>query len=372
MALIPQSERASFVKMQRAQKRTLQLNRLLMSLSTALWIAMSAGAQAQPCEHEFYRPSYKTRGSYCTVGQYVGDQYAAGRKVKCEDVEVDHLISLFYAYSQGICGDTLKRLANDPRNLRFTHRQTNRAKGSKSPEEFALSLTAPMSEQVKYDADALRAEYGLKPIANLSGSQRANLLVEELEANKRQIGELTVVSPDVRARVVHYKDKQLPLSAAVAEHTTTTRRRLVGSARRNFAAMPAEALPWFGVSVILAATAWEVYDLCEALKDNHELAVAFNPDLKMTEDIAQVCATKVPTREELVDQMASAPSGIWERAKETYSNIEVSAPSMADLGAYIVAAKTTAHKLNEQAQSKSQSLWQRANEKFQGDSGEEK
>ena len=176
----------------------------------------------------------------------------------------------------------------------------------------------------------------------------------------------------MRARVVHYKDKQLPLSAAVAEHTTSVRRRLVGSAQRNFAAMPAEALPWFGVSVILAATAWEVFDLCEALKDNHELAVAFNPGLKMTDDIAQVCATKVPTHEELFDQMASAPSGIWERAKETYSNMEVSAPSIVDLGTYVAAAKTTAIKLSEEAQNESKSLWQKANEKLQNDSVKKK
>lgn len=197
-----------------------------------------------------------------------------------------------------------------------------------------------------------------------------SLLFDELEANKRQIGELAAVSPEVRARVVRYKERLMSVLDAVDEHTTAFRRRLVASAQRNFGALPAEALPWFGESVILAATAWEIHDLCEALKANHELAVAFNPDLNLTEDVTQVCATRVPTREELFEQMVAASGDIWVVAKETYSDIEASAPTMSDLGEYLATAKKAAVELSEETKSGSKSLWGKARKKLRNDTEE--
>lgn len=351
-------------------KGTVEMNRSSLVLSLGIGIVATIEANAQQCDHDFSRPYYKTRGSYCTVGQLVDDQYAVGRKVKCEDVEVDHLVSLYYAYKQGICGDDLRRLANDPRNLRFTHRGTNRSKGSKSPEEFASSLPDVVATRVMSDADVLRSEYGLGPISDLSDAQRTGLLVEELEANKSQIRLLAAVNPGVRAKVVRYKDRQMPLADAVDEHTTAVRRRLVTSAQRNFGAMPAEALPWFGMSVILAATAWEVFDLCEALKDNHELAVAFNPGLKLSKDVTQVCATHLPSREELFEQIVAAPGDVWTVAQETYSDIEATAPTMSDLGGYLATAKTATAEFTAQTKSGSKSLWEKARQKLRSDNDE--
>jgi hypothetical protein len=308
----------------------------LLALLLLIPIAHTTPAQAQQtsCDHPFSRPYYKTRGEYCSIGQLVDDQYSLGQKVKCEDVEVDHLVSLFYAYTQGVCGDDLKRLANDPRNLRFTHRQTNRAKASKSPEEFADTLPPKLAENVLSDADGLRSEYGFRPISNLSRERRLALLSTELDANRRQIGELA----DVNNRIVRYKGKAMPIKAAVNEHTTGVSHRLALSAYRNFGSMPAEALPYFGVSVILAATAWEVYDLCEALKDNYELAVAFNPDLAMTEEVRKVCAIKVPSQEELMEQVLSKPGQIWESANESYQGIDISLPSWSEIREYMLAS----------------------------------
>ncbi|MSU91720.1 hypothetical protein GE300_19255 [Rhodobacteraceae bacterium 2CG4] len=321
---------------------------------------IQAQQQAQQCDHEFSRPSYKNRGSYCAVGQLVEDQYTIGKKIKCEDIEVDHLISLYYAYSQGICGDDLKRLANDPRNLRFTHRKTNRAKGAKSPEEFASTLPSQLAETVALDANGLRSEYKLKPISHLTNDQRNSLLVEELEDNKREISRLGSVSPEVRARMVRYKGEQMPLSDAVNEHTTAVRRRLVASAQRNFGAMPAEALPWFGISVVLAATAWEMADLCEALKDNYDLAIAFNPDLQRAQDVDQICAIEIPKKEELFEQMAAAPADIWDTAKKTYKNIDAAAPSVSDAAEYMTTVSSSIGTWMKQAGINVENFWEKA------------
>lgn len=114
------------------------------------------------CDGEFTRPAYKSRGYYCSPGQMVRDAYDPSKEVVCEEMEVDHLISLRQAWESGICGDDLKRLANDPRNLKFTHWRTNRLKGYLQPEVFAKTRSLQVAEMVIRDAEAVRQAYPIK------------------------------------------------------------------------------------------------------------------------------------------------------------------------------------------------------------------
>jgi len=119
-------------------------------------------AVAAVCEGEFTRPAYKTRSYYCAPGQMVRDAYDHGREIPCEEMEVDHLISLRQAWDSGVCEEELKRLANDSRNLRFTHWRTNRAKGYLTPEEFAKRLPPQVSAAIMQDAEAVMRDYRVK------------------------------------------------------------------------------------------------------------------------------------------------------------------------------------------------------------------
>lgn len=92
----------------------------------------------------------------------VQDAYDLGKEIPCEEMEVDHLISLRHAWDSGVCGDDLKRLANDPRNLKFTHWRTNRAKGYLQPEVFARGRSPEVSEMVMRDAEAVMKAYRIK------------------------------------------------------------------------------------------------------------------------------------------------------------------------------------------------------------------
>ena len=96
-------------------------------------------------------------------GQLIPDSYNFDKPILCEDMEVDHLIALKLAWESDICGTESKRLANDPRNLRFTAWQTNRAKGMKSAEKFAETLPDTMADRVRRDAEAMRSEYRVLP-----------------------------------------------------------------------------------------------------------------------------------------------------------------------------------------------------------------
>jgi len=122
----------------------------------------SSLALAQICDEPFSRPSYKSRGQYCQLGERVLDAYAINSFILCEEMEVDHLISLRQAWESGVCGKELVRLANDPRNLKFTHWRTNRTKGQKTPELFTQTLPTNIGRVVLKDADDLMLEYKIK------------------------------------------------------------------------------------------------------------------------------------------------------------------------------------------------------------------
>jgi hypothetical protein len=87
------------------------------------------GVAAKECPLGFKRPAYKTRSAYCSTGEIVKDAYNFNKKILCEQMEVDHLIPLKLAHCAGLSDEQLKRLANDPKNLRFTLWKTNRSKG---------------------------------------------------------------------------------------------------------------------------------------------------------------------------------------------------------------------------------------------------
>ena len=127
-----------------------------------LALAGFSNSLAAPCVGTYERPAYTSRGHFCFVGQMIEDAYDPGRRIPCEEAEVDHLISLRQAWDSGVCGSNLQRLANDPKNLRLTYWKTNRAKGYLPPDEFARNLPAPVAKKVLQDASALMRDYGIK------------------------------------------------------------------------------------------------------------------------------------------------------------------------------------------------------------------
>jgi len=131
----------------------------ILYLLFGVLLVATTNASAQICPEPFARPSYPTRQAFCRAGQLVEDAYLPGSFIRCEEVEVDHLISLRQAWESGVCGDDLKRLARDPRNLRLTYWRTNRQKGYLAPEEFVIRLPNDVAASVLRDARQLSREY---------------------------------------------------------------------------------------------------------------------------------------------------------------------------------------------------------------------
>jgi hypothetical protein len=138
----------------------------------------------------------------------------------------------------------------------------------------------------------------------------AKLAVERITQRtlKSQIRDLT-------AGLVPFGGKKVALRTAVEATADKIGKRSVKSATRNVSSMPGEAIPWLGTAVIAGVTALELYDLCETMKDMTELKRAFDPTLTTNADELEVCAIKVPPKEEIIEAVKNSPEMAWKQAK---------------------------------------------------------
>ena len=116
----------------------------------------------------FKRPIHPQRRHFCTPysGEKIIDLYD-GKKILCELMEVDHCVSLSWARKNGVCGDDLKKLANDPRNLIPTFWLTNRKKGALGIHEFANKLDPKIAKKVLNRCEPVLKDYSIATKTNL-------------------------------------------------------------------------------------------------------------------------------------------------------------------------------------------------------------
>jgi hypothetical protein len=149
-----------------------------------------------------------------------------------------------------------------------------------------------------------------KALKSELAERSAKLAVERITQRtlKSQIRDLT-------AGLVPFGGKKVALRTAVEATADKIGKRSVKSATRNVSSMPGEAIPWLGTAVIAGVTALELYDLCETMKDMTELKRAFDPTLTTNADELEVCAIKVPPKEEIIEAVKNSPEMAWKQAK---------------------------------------------------------
>jgi hypothetical protein len=121
---------------------------------------------------------------------------------------------------------------------------------------------------------------------NALGTQYSNL--------SRQHGDLRKAKLDYEARVRNATQK---LSGNLST-------RLANSAARQVTSTPGKAIPFIGIGFVAAFTALDVYDACEMLKALNEMNVALGTSAD-TNSSDKVCGLKVPTRDEVHNQLSS-------------------------------------------------------------------
>lgn len=114
-----------------------------------------------------------------------------------------------------------------------------------------------------------------------------------------------------------------PLTPALRRQVSDAVDRIVARSVRvqaaNLGSMAGEALPFLGVAVIAAATAYEVKSTCETVQDLQALERAFNPDRVI--DDREVCGLQVPTAAELWATVRDGPGLAWSGARDFFTEL---------------------------------------------------
>jgi len=118
-------------------------------------------------------------------------------------------------------------------------------------------------------------------------------------------GELDKQHQQVKAEKIQYEARTKQAASKFSRNLSS---RLAKSTARQAASAPAESIPWVGIPMVAAFTAWDIYDACETMKAlnemNHELSIE-------TQDSNAVCGVKVPT----VDDLRKNGKDTYDKAK---------------------------------------------------------
>ncbi len=145
--------------------------------------------------------------------------------------------------------------------------------------------------------------------AQLAAERAARDTAEEM--NRRQANEIARITAELGV-----------IKGRANTITGRVNKRWQNAATREIAAMPAEALPLVGVGVIVAATAWEINDMCATVRDMAELERLFDPSMPDSEEVATVCGKEVPNRSEMAAALSESPGETWDWVRGTFTDFE--------------------------------------------------
>lgn len=155
------------------------------------------------------------------------------------------------------------------------------------------------------------------------GRIREDKLINELSLSRQQASAATSradsLQRELATRQVSYRGQNISAREAVKDASDRISQRTATAAARNVGSTFAEALPVIGVAVIVAATAWELKDSCDLMREMRDLDAAFNPDDPVDPD--EVCGMTPPTRAEIWAAVLASPGAIWSAAGKTYDSL---------------------------------------------------
>lgn len=168
--------------------------------------------------------------------------------------------------------------------------------------------------------------------ARLSG------LSDEIAARDAQIvrisDDLARQSDDVLryADTVNYRGARSVLADAVTDTNGRIASRTAVAATRNSSSIVAQSIPYLGIAVVLGATAYDLKDSCDTIKDLHALDVAIDPTKELGADETAICGLSVPTKDEIWENVKSGSFDAWQNAAEYLPALpEYELPSWRDL-----------------------------------------
>ena len=137
-------------------------------------------------------------------------------------------------------------------------------------------------------------------------NKKTALIDDQLKATQKSLDNAKPMD-----RTVLYRGKRVAVKAAIVDTNDRITKRISTMAYRNLTSIPAEAIPYLGIAVILSVTAYDLYDSCDTIKDLHELNVALDPSRKLSDDQTAICGMKVPSTDEVWEKVKQSPREVY-------------------------------------------------------------
>lgn len=88
--------------------------------------------------------------------------------------------------------------------------------------------------------------------------------------------------------------------------------RVGRTATINVSSTFGEAIPFYGIAIIVGATTYELKSSCDTMNDLYDLQLAIDPATATPDDRDMVCGLQVPTKEEIWSAIKSSPGAVWD------------------------------------------------------------
>lgn len=97
--------------------------------------------------------------------------------------------------------------------------------------------------------------------------------------------------------------------------------RVAATTTRNLSASVGEAIPWVGAGVIAGATALELKDACDTMKDLRAFRLEFGFEATVEEDT--ICGLEVMTKDEMMAAIYASPEAAWQKAANAIAGLSL-------------------------------------------------
>lgn len=115
---------------------------------------------------------------------------------------------------------------------------------------------------------------------------------------------------------------------ATGKVLASVRARTARVAATNFAAIPGESIPVYGMAVVLAATGWELQQACATMTELDDLETALCGTAPPPDAREKVCGMSVPSRDEVWSIVAAAPAAAWETSVSGMKHASETIPAL--------------------------------------------
>jgi len=201
-----------------------------------------------------------------------------------------------------------------------------------------------VSSFLQSEADLTTAGLSAKKLEKELAEKTAKLEAEKLariaaEAEKTALKtELTGLRAGKKVMI---DGAEKTVEEAVALTTSRVRNRTVKLAAADLSATAGQAIPWIGVGVVVAATAYDLDMSCQTMKDMKALEQAMTPSAADESDVSQVCGLKVPTADEVWEAVKASPGKAWNAAASVLSGLPSVMPDLPAWWDYLVSIDWT-------------------------------